>query len=128
MKKLSKILIVDDEENICKLIKDILLDQGYLVEYCLNGASALDFLLHNEIDLLILDLHMPSIDGKKVLQHIINMESKYPVIILTAWSLRENIEENFLKDVYAFIEKPVELDRLVEKVGMALDSGKFQPC
>jgi len=114
------IIVIDDESKICLLIKEILEECGYKVDCFLNGYDGIQFIYSNPVDLLILDLYMPGIDGIEVLNRLKNMGIDVPTIILTAWNLDHETKAEIEKDVVSIIDKPVELKRLVELVDEAL--------
>ena len=70
MIKNSKILIVDDEPRLCDSIKTLLCTQGYKIETCNSGNDALNFLIKNEFDLVLLDVFMEGMDGFQVIENI----------------------------------------------------------
>ncbi|MGM0472150.1 MAG: response regulator [Bacillota bacterium] len=82
----QKILVVDDEENIVELVEFNLKQAGYEVVVTYDGQSALDLLEKEDIDLLILDLMLPEVDGLDVCRHIRNDQelNELPIIMLTA--------------------------------------------
>ena len=81
-----KILVVDDESRMRKLVKDFLVRQGYTVLEAADGVEAMDlFYEDKEIGLIILDVMMPRMDGWQVCREI-RMHSKVPIIMLTARS------------------------------------------
>ncbi len=83
MIKNSKILIVDDEPRLCDGIKTLLCTQGYKIETCNNGNDALNFLIENEFDLVLLDVFMEGMDGFQVIENIKDQKIDTPVIIMT---------------------------------------------
>ncbi|MEL7569698.1 MAG: response regulator [Eubacteriaceae bacterium] len=81
MKK--RILVVDDEINICELLKMELEFEGYEVLTCTDGAEAIKLFDANKVDLLLLDVMLPSMNGFDVCKHI-SAKSDVPVLMLTA--------------------------------------------
>jgi DNA-binding response OmpR family regulator len=86
MDKNMKILIIEDEENLVKLIKKSLESEGYAVDYLMDGESGLSRILLNykDYDLIILDLMLPKKSGSEICQTIRKMGISTPVLILTA--------------------------------------------
>lgn len=79
-----KILVVDDESRMRKLVKDFLTRSGYTVVEAADGMEAMDiFYEQNDIALIILDVMMPKMDGWQVCREV-RMHSKVPIIMLTA--------------------------------------------
>ena len=81
---MPKILIADDEKEIVKLLKIYLETDGVTVLEANDGAQALDILEHNEIDLAIVDIMMPKIDGYQVIKLIRQQEKYIPVMVISA--------------------------------------------
>ena len=113
---MKKILVVDDESRMRKLIRDFLLRDGYLVLEAGNGEEALDtFYEHSDIDLIILDVMMPVIDGWCVLKEI-RQTSQVPVIMLTARSEEKDELMGFDLGADEYVTKPFSPRTLVARV------------
>ena len=80
---MKKILVIDDEWKIRKLIKDYLVREGYSVDEAGDGEEGLELFFKNHYDIVILDIMMPKIDGWSVCRKI-REESQVPIIMLTA--------------------------------------------
>lgn len=81
---MKKILLIEDDPQYRQLVKERLLKEGYTVKEAGNGREGLDFLMKEDVDLIILDLIMPQIDGVTFLHHLHNsLMKKIPVILLT---------------------------------------------
>lgn len=101
-----KILLVDDEARMRKLVKDFLVKKGYIILEAGDGEEALEvFYKNNDISLILLDVMMPKLDGFSVLREIRKV-SKVPVIILTAKGEEENELKGFELGVDEYISKP----------------------
>ncbi|MFH1847043.1 MAG: response regulator [Candidatus Omnitrophota bacterium] len=114
----KKVLVVDDEKDILKIVSFRVSSMGHNVTTAVNGREALDLIYKEKFDLIMLDLRMPIIDGYEVCRTIKNDE-KYkniPVILLTASSIGK-IEER-TKDYKAdgYLIKPFVWEELQEKV------------
>ena len=79
----NRILMIDDDEKLCRLVKDYLTPHGFTVEAAHNGFDGLDKLKASEFDVVILDVMLPGMDGFTVLKHIRQI-SNVPVLMLTA--------------------------------------------
>jgi two-component system response regulator ResD len=120
MKK-AKIMIADDESRLRTLIKDWLTDAGYEAVEAEDGKVALDkFRNDPEIDLIILDVMMPYLDGWKVCQEI-RKTSKVPIIMLTARSEEMDELESFEKGANDYIPKPFSLSVLLARIKARLE-------
>lgn len=101
-----KILLVDDEARMRKLVKDFLVKKGYVILEAGDGEEALEvFYKNNDISLILLDVMMPKLDGFSVLREIRNV-SKVPVIIFTAKGEEEDELKGFELGVDEYISKP----------------------
>lgn len=115
MEKL-KILVVDDESRMRKLVKDFLTKSGYEVLEAEDGSQALDiFFEQNDISLVILDVMMPKIDGFQVCREI-RAYSKVPIIMLTAKSDERDELLGFELGIDEYISKPFSPKILVARV------------
>lgn len=111
-----KILVVDDESRMRKLVKDFLMKQGYDVLEAENGSEALDIFFDNQdIALMILDVMMPKMDGWQVCKEI-RAYSKIPIIMLTARADERDELQGFELGVDEYIAKPFSPKILVARV------------
>ena len=115
-----KILVVDDEARMRKIIKDFLVAKEYTVIEAGNGEEAIDIMYSdNKIDLIILDVMMPKMDGWETLKEIRKM-SKVPVIMLTAKSEEQDELLGFELGVDEYITKPFSPKILVARIDALL--------
>ena len=111
-----KVLVVDDESRMRKLVKDFLTREGYAVLEAGDGMEAMDiFYEDKEIALVILDVMMPKMDGWQVCREI-RMHSKVPIIMLTARSEERDELQGFDLGVDEYISKPFSPKILVARV------------
>ena len=102
----AKILVVDDESRMRKLVRDFLVREGYNVLEAEDGVEAMDiFYEEKDISLLILDVMMPRMDGWQVCREI-RESSKVPIIMLTARSEERDELQGFDLGVDEYISKP----------------------
>lgn len=119
MEKL-KILVVDDESRMRKLVKDFLIRKGYEVMEAEDGEKAIDlFFKHKDINLMILDVMMPNMDGWQVCREI-RRYSKLPIIMLTAKGEEKDELLGFELGVDEYISKPFSPKILVARVDALL--------
>jgi DNA-binding response OmpR family regulator len=85
-----KILIVDDDQNILRLYKEELEEDGYSVITASNGKEALEQFEREEPDLVTLDILLPDVDGIKLLRQIKEKKPRLPVIMSTAYDYRDD--------------------------------------
>ncbi len=111
-----KIMVVDDESRMRKLVRDFLTKSGYEVVEAADGAEAVDlFFAQNDIALIILDVMMPKMDGWQVCREI-REYSKVPIIMLTAKSDERDELQGFELGVDEYISKPFSPKILVARV------------
>ena len=114
--EMNKILVVDDEERMRKLVRDFLANKGYRVVEASNGEEALDmFLQQKDIALILLDVMMPVMDGWEACKAI-REYSKVPIIMLTAKSEEKDELKGFELGVDEYITKPFSPKILVARV------------
>ena len=112
----TKILIADDEERMRKLIRDFLVKSGYLVMEAGDGEEAYDtFMSNNDIDLIIMDVMMPKMNGYETSAEIRKV-SKVPILMLTAKSEEKDELRGFEVGVDEFVTKPFNPKILVARV------------
>ncbi len=115
-----KVLVVDDEDRMRKLVKDFLVKKEYLVLEAADGEEALEiFYENNDISLVLLDVMMPKLDGFQVLREI-RKDSKVPVIMLTAKGDEQDELLGFELGVDEYISKPFSPKILVARVDAIL--------
>jgi len=110
---MQSILIVDDDLNLCTVLKEELEEVGYNSNYVNSGYEALDFLKNNSVDLILLDLKMPAMDGFDVLKAIEQNQIKAKVIVLTAYADVKSAIDSAKMGATDFISKPYDFDELL---------------
>ena len=114
-----QILVVDDESRMRKLVKDFLQREGYSVLEAGDGMEAMDIFYEQKIDLVILDVMMPRMDGWQTCREI-RRDSTVPIIMLTARSEERDELQGFEFGVDEYISKPFSPKILVARVGALL--------
>lgn len=122
----AEILIVDDDEPLQRVLTHRLESDGYEVTVCADGKEAVETLESGlEPDLVVLDVMMPRLDGKRLLRMIRNdglpVSPSLPVIMLTSKSREEDILEAFESGADDFITKPFSIPELTVRVEQELD-------
>jgi two-component system, cell cycle response regulator len=124
------ILCVDDEPANLKLLENIFVPRGYEVVSVANGEDALRKIKTLSIDLVLLDLMMPGMDGLQVSRKI-KENKKYrnvPIIMLTAYSGVESYIESLSGEVFAYLHKPFVVEELAKIVRAALEQSQANPA
>ena len=115
------ILLVDDEESLLKLGKEVLCRYGYKVITAENGKKALEIYQREKVDLVVLDLIMPEMDGKECLKRLSEIDPDIEVILSTGYSIGEmdlGKEGIYIKGI---IRKPFNLKEMLKEVRRVLD-------
>lgn len=110
---MHKILIVEDDPMVAMINEQyIKKNKNFeLVGKCSNGAAALEFLENNEVDLLVLDVYMPQMDGFETLRRVRNKQITVDAIMVTAANDRNSLEEALHLGVVDYLVKPFTFDR-----------------
>ncbi len=118
---MSKILVIDDEKSIRNALQEILEYEKFDVELAENGPGGLEKFSANEFDVVLCDIKMPDMDGIEVLEKIFETGKDVQVIMISGHGNVENAVEAIKKGAYDFIEKPLDLNRLLITIRNALD-------
>jgi len=110
---MESILIVDDDFNLCTVLKEELVEVGYDVDFVNNGDAAFPYLAKHRADLILLDLKMPGKDGFEVLRELKEKKIKVKVIVLTAYADVKSAIESARMGASDFISKPYDFDELL---------------
>ena len=116
------ILIIDDEETLSYFLKKSLRQEGYEVLLARTGGEGLKLLDEKEVDLVLLDLRLPDIEGSEVLKEIKASGGEMPVMMLTGYGTIDSAVEAMKSGAYDYIEKPPDLTALKLIVARALES------
>lgn len=117
---MSRILIIDDQDPIRRVLRDILENEKYQVDDAANGPAALEMLKEQEFDAILCDIKMPDMDGIEVLEQV-KATSDTPVIMISGHGTIDTAVEAIKKGAFDFIQKPPDLNRLLITVRNALD-------
>lgn len=110
---MESILIVDDDPNLCIALKEELSEVGYETEFVKNGFDAISFIADKPVDLILLDLKMPDMDGFGVLNEIERRRLASKVIVLTAYADVQSAIDSAKLGASDFISKPYDFDELL---------------
>src|SRR6056297_3438537 len=114
-----KILLVDDEEEFVKTLSERIKMRELGAEVAHDGEQALELVQTEVPDVMVLDLRMPGIDGMEVLQRVKKAYPDVQVIILTGHGSEKDEEEARRLGAFEYLQKPVEVDTLVNKIRRA---------
>lgn len=113
---MKHVMVIDDERDILTCLDEVLSTEGYRVTGVVSGAEALDLLPEDPPDLVILDLRMPGMNGLELLQAMRGTHPDLPIVVCSALGSYRNDFEIIRANVAAFLDKPIDLDKLVETV------------
>lgn len=126
---MKRLMIVDDESEICDFLKLFFEDRGFEVSSALSGQKALEIIGQVKPHVILLDIHMPGMDGLSALREIKKRQPDCKVIMVTALETRDKIEEAMRLGADNYITKPLSLEYLErdvrEKVALLAKSGKM---
>jgi len=121
MPKNSKILVCDDDETLCYLLKEQLLEEGFPVDTVYDGRFAVEAIKRKNYDVLLLDLNLKEVQGEEVLKFTAEYSPSVQVIILTAQTEIRKAIECIKLGAYDFITKPYNFDDLILTINRALE-------
>jgi two-component system response regulator AtoC len=119
--KNSKILVCDDDETLCYLLKEQLLEEGFSVDAVYDGKYAIEAVKAKNYEVLLLDLNMREVQGEEVLKFIKDSGYNIQVIILSAQSDMKKAIQCIKNGAYDYINKPYEFEELVLTVNRAIE-------
>lgn len=111
-----KILVVEDERDLNRIITKHLKKNNYSVDSCFDGQEALDFISYSEYDLIITDIMMPNVDGYEFIDKLRANKNNTPVIMLTAKDTLEDKIVGLDSGADDYIVKPFEFDELLARI------------
>lgn len=120
MSEKSRILYVEDDETLSFVTKDNLELNGYKVDHCMDGESAVETFFHNSYDLCILDVMLPKMDGFAVAEKIRATDPNVPILFLTAKSMKEDRIHGLKLGADDYITKPLSIEELILKIEVFL--------
>ncbi|MBQ4099745.1 MAG: response regulator transcription factor [Clostridia bacterium] len=119
------ILVVDDDKNIRYVIKEILQTAQYTVFTAVNGEDAFDVLIKEHVDLVIVDIMMPTMDGYEFTKELREFNADIPVLMVSAKQLPEDRKKGFLVGIDDFMSKPIDAEELLLHVKALLRRAKI---
>lgn len=121
-----EILIVDDEPRMCDSLKILLGNEGYKTKTAYSGQQALECLVKDHIDLVLLDIVMPDMNGLEVMDLINKQKLDTLVIVITGHASVDSAVGSLRKGAYDYLRKPFEFDQLLKRVKNALDQKRLK--
>ena len=121
-----KILIVEDDTELCRLFSHVLEKNGYHTRMVSNGQEALDALAEEYVDLIISDIMMPVMDGYELVRSLRKKSVMTPVLMITARDAFDDMRLGFLSGTDDYMVKPINVSEMVLRVGAQMASERRQ--
>ncbi len=118
---MANILVIDDERSIRNTLKDVLEYEHHTVSLAENGPEGLELFENNSVDAVLCDIKMPDMDGIEVLEKLMDKKQDVPVIMISGHGNIDTAVEAIKKGAYDFIEKPLDLNRLLVTIRNAME-------
>ena len=115
-----KILIAEDDRELCQLFSHVLVKNGYAVTAVDNGKEALDAIEKDYFDLIISDIMMPFVDGYELVSKLRESGNQTPVMMITARDAFDDMRQGFLSGTDDYMVKPINVNEMVLRVGALL--------
>lgn len=122
---MAKILVIDDEKSIRETLKEILEYEDHQVDLAEDGEVGLELFKDKKYEIVLLDIKMPKKDGIEVLEDIFKIATDVPVIMISGHGNIDTAVESIKKGAYDFIEKPLDLNRLLVTIRNAMDKNSL---
>ena len=116
----NRVLVVEDDKNLGKVLTDYLSSKNFLVELAENGERGLELFINNSYDIVILDIMMPKKDGFSLAKDIRKINKDIPLIFLTAKSQRDSIVKAFNIGADDYLTKPFSIEELLLRMDAVL--------
>ena len=118
---MPQVLAIDDEQSILESLREILEYENYQVDTALEGEAGIEYFRNNHYDAVFLDIKMPKMDGLEVLDRLMQLSSDIPVIMISGHGTIDTAVDSIKKGAFDFIEKPLDLNRLLVTLKNALE-------
>ncbi len=122
---MSRILVIDDERSIRNTLKDILEYEKYEVDLAEDGPRGLEMVKNGDYDVVLCDIKMPGMDGIEVLEQLPGISADMPVVMISGHGNIDTAVDAIKKGAFDFIEKPLDLNRLLITIRNAMDKSNL---
>ena len=112
------ILIVDDDPHFCETLKDYLEEMKYNISVSYNGKQAISYIKENDVDIILIDVKMPELNGLELFLTIREIKSKITGIMITGYhsEVKNLVEEAIKNDLYSCLYKPLDKEKLIKLI------------
>ena len=111
-----RILVVDDDKNTRRLLEAVLTAEKYTVFAAVNGEDALDVMDREHIDLVVLDIMMPKMDGYEFTEVLRKANNNMPILMVSAKQLPEDRHKGFIVGTDDYITKPIDMEEMLLRI------------
>ncbi len=118
---MAAILVIDDEKSIRNTLQEVLEYENHKVDLATNGAEGIELFAGNTYDIVLCDIKMPGMDGIEVLEKLHEKTHDVPIIMISGHGNIDTAVEAIKKGAYDFIEKPLDLNRLLVSMRNAME-------
>lgn len=123
MPEKRKILVVDDEEEFCRNLKDILEMENYEATTAYDGFKGLELVKQNGFDVVIMDVKMPVMDGVETFKKMKKIVPDTPVILVTAYAVEELLKDALRNGAFGTLKKPLDFHKLFQLIEESAPNG-----
>ena len=120
---MDTILVIDDDDQLRKSFAKLLVEEKYVVMTAASGEEGVEVVAHTSLDLVLLDMRLPGMNGMETFKRIKTIDAKLPVIIITAYSTTELAIEATKLGAYDYILKPFDIPDMLTLIKQAIDAG-----
>ena len=122
----TRVLIVDDDQNLCRMIEAFLRSHGFALSWYTSADAAFAAIQREEFDAVLTDLNMPGMNGAELCERIVANRPDVPVVVMTAFGSLETAVAALRAGAYDFVTKPVEMDMLLFAIERAVKHRSLQ--
>ncbi|SDU15319.1 sigma-54-dependent transcriptional regulator [Desulfobacula phenolica] len=122
---MDTILVIDDDDQLRKSFCKLLKEEKYAVISAASGEAGIEIVKQNVLDLVILDMRLPGINGMETFKQIKKIDSKLPVIIVTAYGTTQIAIEATKMGAYDYVLKPFDVPEMLNLIELAIEAGYF---
>ncbi len=122
---MTRILIIDDDDQLRKSFHKLLTEEGYAVSSAASGEAGVEIVRSGPVDLAVLDMRLPGMNGLETFRAIHALEPKLPVIIMTAYGTTETAIEATKLGAFDYLLKPFDIPEMLGVIGKGLEAGRF---
>lgn len=121
MKKIGRVLVVDDEEGIREILSNYLIEMNFDVVTAIDGLDGLNIYKKNKVDLIVSDLMMPNMDGLEFLKEVRKIDDEVIFIMITGYPTIQTAVETIQEGAYDYITKPFRIEDVRLRINRAFE-------